>query len=46
MGFKNLSGCDPSNGSNIAKRFGLNVKREFFKIKRIIGPKKDNLNQY
>lgn len=33
MGFKNLSGCDPSNGSNIAKRFGLNVKREFFEIK-------------
>lgn len=31
-GYKNVSGCDPSKGAEIAKKFNLKVDKEFFNI--------------
>ncbi len=31
MGFS-VTGCDPSQGANIGKRFGLDIKKQFFKV--------------
>ena len=35
QGFKNVSGCDPSEGAKIALSYGLDVKNEFFNVKKI-----------
>ena len=32
LGFKNVSGCDPSRGANIAKKFGIRVDKVFFDV--------------
>ena len=35
LGFNKVAGCDPSNGAKIAKKFKLNVKKDFFNAKKI-----------